>query len=65
MIRTWEEVEKELFTPEEIREAEFKARFMDMVLKAYDENMGISRERLVEITVEFLDKLKIKEPALA
>ncbi|MBO6178883.1 MAG: hypothetical protein J6O04_06905 [Selenomonadaceae bacterium] len=61
MSRTWEEVKKELFTPEEIEEANFKAKFLDTVLSAYDENMGISRERLVEITVEFLENLEIKE----
>lgn len=60
----FDELEREFFTPEEIRECEFKARLLDAVLKAYDENMGISKERLVEITVNYLEHLKIEEPAL-
>lgn len=61
----YDELEREFFTPEEIKESEFKARFLDMILKAYDENMGISKEKLVEITVKFLENLEIKEHALA
>ncbi|MBO6304429.1 MAG: hypothetical protein J6M62_05030 [Selenomonadaceae bacterium] len=64
MSRSWEDVEKELFTPEEIQESEFKARFLDTILKSYDNSdLKISRERLAEITIEFLEHLKIKEPA--
>ena len=61
----FDELMKELYTDEELSEFDLRARFLDAILKAYDENMGISRERLVEITVEFLENLKIKEPALA
>jgi hypothetical protein len=64
MSRTWNEVEKELFTPEEIQEAKFKAALMDTIVKAHKET-GISKERLVEMSVEFLDDLRLGEPALA
>lgn len=57
----FDELMKELYTDEEISEFDFKARFLDTVLKAYDENMGISREKYVEITVDYLENLKIKE----
>ena len=57
----FDELMKELYTDEEIAEFDFKAKFLDTVLKAYDENMGISRERLVQITVDYLENLKIKE----
>ena len=66
MSRSWEDVEKELFTPEEIQESEFKARFLDTILKSYDNmDVKISKERLAEITIEFLEHLNIKEPAFA
>ncbi len=60
----FDELMKELYTDDELSEFDLKARFLDAILKAYDENMGISRERLVEIAVEFLENLEIKEPAL-
>jgi hypothetical protein len=60
----FDELMKELYTDEEISEFDFKARFLDTALKAYDENMGISREKYVQITVDYLENLKIKEPAL-
>ena len=59
----FDELMKELYTDEEIAEFDFKARFLDTALKAYDENMGISRERYVKITVDYLENLKLKEPA--
>lgn len=57
----FDELMKELYTDEEISEFDFKARFLDTVLKAYDENMGISRKKYVQITVDYLENLKIKE----
>ncbi|MBO6179154.1 MAG: hypothetical protein J6O04_08275 [Selenomonadaceae bacterium] len=60
----FDEFMREFYTPEEMAEFEFKAKFLDTVLNAYNENMGISRERFVEITVDFLERLKIKDEAL-
>jgi len=60
----YDELEREFFTEEEIQESEFKAALLDTLLKAH-KNMGISKKRLVELSVEFLDEWKIREPALA
>ncbi|MBP3723243.1 MAG: hypothetical protein J6I62_08355 [Selenomonadaceae bacterium] len=60
----FDELMGELYTDEERAEFDFKARFLDTILKSYDNSdLKISRERLAEITIEFLEHLKIKEPA--
>ncbi len=60
----YDELEREFFSEEEIQESEFKAALLDTLLKAH-KNMGISKKRLVELSVEFLDEWKVSEPALA
>jgi len=60
----FDELMRELYTDEERAEFDFKARFLDTILKSYDNmDVKISKERLAEITIEFLEHLKIKEPA--
>ena len=63
MSRTWAEVKKELFTPEEIQEAKFKAALMDAFLKA-SKDMGISQKRLVELGLEFFEDDIVEEDDL-
>ena len=46
---TWEEVEKELFTPEEIAECDLKVALIGELIKARQER-GISQRKLEELS---------------
>lgn len=53
----WEDVEKELFTPEEIAESHFRAEIIGELIKARQEK-GISQKQLEEIS-------GVKQPVIA
>ena len=55
--RTWEEVEKELFTPEEIAECDLKVALIGELIKARQER-GISQRKLEELS-------GVKQPVIA
>ncbi|MBR3623313.1 MAG: hypothetical protein IKN43_08210 [Selenomonadaceae bacterium] len=55
--RSWKEVEKELFTDEEIRASEFKALLLEACLKA-QKNMGLDKRQVVELSLEFFDEME-------
>ena len=46
---SWEEVEKELFTPEEIRESDLRVAIIGELIKARQEQ-GITQRRLEELS---------------
>jgi ribosome-binding protein aMBF1 (putative translation factor) len=54
---TWEEVEKELFTPEEIAECDLKVALIGELIKARREK-GISQRKLEEMS-------GVKQPVIA
>ena len=54
---TWEEVEKELFTPEEIAESDLKVALIGELIKARQER-GISQRKLEELS-------GVKQPVIA
>ena len=54
---TWEEVEKELFTPEEIAECDLKVALIGELIKARQER-GISQTKLEELS-------GVKQPVIA
>lgn len=51
--RDWEEIEKEIFTPEEIAEAELKASIISKQIKAENEKK-LSQRTLEELRVSSL-----------
>ena len=57
MGHTWEEVEKELFTPEEIAECDLKVALIGELIKARQER-GISQRKLEELS-------GVKQPVIA
>jgi len=56
-LRTWDEVEKEFFTPEEIAIGELEVDLMIQIARARQEN-GITQKKLEEMT-------GIKQPVIA
>ena len=54
---TWEEVEKELFTPEEIAECDLRVALIGELIKARQER-GISQRKLEELS-------GVKQPVIA
>jgi len=55
--RSWDEVEKELFTPEEIAESDLRVALIGELIKARQEQ-GISQKKLEEIS-------GVKQPIIA
>jgi len=55
--RTWDEVEKDLFTPEEIAECDLKVALIGELIKARQER-GISQRKLEELS-------GVKQPVIA
>lgn len=47
--RTWEELEQEIYTPEEILESEIKANIISEIIKARNENK-LSQKELEEVS---------------
>lgn len=47
--RTWEELEQEIYTPEEILESEIKANIISEIIKARNENK-LSQRELEEVS---------------
>lgn len=56
-LRTWDEVEKELFTPEEIAESDLRVALIGELIKARQEK-GISQKKLEELS-------GVKQPVIA
>ncbi|MBQ1796131.1 MAG: helix-turn-helix transcriptional regulator [Treponema sp.] len=55
--RSWDEVEKELFTPEEIAESDLRVALIGELIKARQEK-GISQKKLEELS-------GVKQPIIA
>ena len=55
--RSWDEVEKELFTPEEIAESDLRVALIGELIKARQEK-GISQKKLEELS-------GVKQPVIA
>ncbi len=55
--RSWEEVERELFTPEEIAESDLRVAIIGELIKARQEK-GISQKKLEELS-------GVKQPVIA
>ena len=55
--KTWSDVEKEIFTPEEIAEAELKAALVGEIIKARQEK-GLTQQQLGELS-------GVKQPVIA
>jgi DNA-binding XRE family transcriptional regulator len=55
--RSWDEVRKELFTPEEIAESDLRVAIIGELIKARQEN-GISQKKLEELS-------GVKQPVIA
>ena len=55
--RSWEEVQAEIFTPEEIRESRLRVAIIGELIKARNE-MGISQKKLEELS-------GVKQPVIA
>ena len=51
--RSWDEVERELFTPEEIAESDLRVALIGELIKARQEK-GISQKKLEDISPERL-----------
>lgn len=56
-LRTWDEVEKELFSPEEIAESDLRVALIAELIKARQEK-GISQKKLEELS-------GVKQPVIA
>ena len=56
-LTTWDEVEKELFTPEEIAESDLRVALIGELIKARQEQ-GISQKQLEELS-------GVKQPVIA
>ncbi|HHU11817.1 MAG TPA: helix-turn-helix transcriptional regulator [Clostridiaceae bacterium] len=48
-LTTWEDIEHEIYTPEEIRESDLRAALMSALIEARQEK-GISQKRLGELS---------------
>ena len=55
--RSWDEVERELFTPEEIAASNFRVAFIGELIKARQEK-GLSQKKLEELS-------GVKQPVIA
>ncbi|MBO6178711.1 MAG: hypothetical protein IKN12_07635 [Selenomonadaceae bacterium] len=53
----YDELEREFFTEEEIKECEFKALLLEAFVKAH-KKMGLDKKKAVELSLEFLDEMK-------
>ncbi|MCD8375046.1 MAG: helix-turn-helix transcriptional regulator [Oscillospiraceae bacterium] len=57
LVRTWEELEKEIFTPEEIAASDLRVAIIGELIKARHEK-GISQKKLEELS-------GVKQPVIA